>query len=96
MEDKMKDLLADLEVKTAKEKVKQEKAVSIQMTVEAELLEEAKRLEGQSETIRNLQIVTNIAESLNENNYGWVDESVKRQIQLLLKDAMKRARHSFK
>lgn len=92
--EKMQDLLAELEVSKQKESLKQEKALTTQVKVQSELFEQASKLKSQTEAVQNVQGALSIAEQL--QTLDWADEPMKRQAVHLLKDAMKRARASYK
>lgn len=92
--EKMQTLLQDIELNKAKESLKQDKATTTQLKIQSELFEQAAKLNGQTESVVNVTNALAIAENI--QNMDWADDPLKRQAVHLLKDAMKRARASYK
>ncbi len=94
MNDKMNDMLQQVHVDREKELLKQEKAKTTQTKVQTELFEQASKLSDQTGAANNVATLLAVAKELHEHE--WADERLAKQSLLLLKDAMKRARNSYK
>lgn len=90
----MSQLLAELAISKEKESLKQEKANTTQIKIHSELYEQVSKLESQSEAVENVRHALAICSEMDA--CAWADASLKRQAVLLLKEAIKRARLSYK
>lgn len=90
---KLQSLLEKAQGDTAKEQAKQEKAQTKMLDIQADLCEQAAKLDGQTQAIQNLRAVLDVVRNVPE---VYPDDAFLRQSQLLLKESMRRARASYK
>lgn len=94
MNTKLEALFDEVSLSKAKEELKQEKLRSTQVKVETELFEQASKLQSQTQAADNVTTLLAAAEAL--QGLDWADDTLKKQSVHLLKDALKRARATYK
>lgn len=94
LDNKMNEMLQQVNVDREKELLKQEKARTTRSKVETELFEQASKLAEQTGASDNVATLFAVAKEMHE--LEWADERLRKQALQLLKDAIKRARNSYK
>lgn len=92
--EEMDALLAEIQLNKEKESLKQDKANTTQIKIHSELYEQVSKLNSQTDAVKNVKLALDICVEL-DTSY-WADDAIKKQAAFLLKDALKRARVSYK
>ena len=97
MENRFDEMLQKLEADRAKQLVRTDKLSNDMADIEVKQAKELIDIREQSEAIMNLQCTVNVLDSIRSMNLvAEVSMALEKQAIALLKEAMKRARQSYK